>query len=161
MSYKEHHHEQPEALGDTSWLDEWADERKLTPRDAHNMLRTKFSERLAIWREAHPTKDSWVIPFYYTHEEADSLDPTGALWIPSDDIQNVIDRVGRYIHASAVWEMEQELFATGIVVGSVSGPNWLDLQDIVPTVKISRDLLVGSLLREQVEKDFSVIIKQA
>jgi hypothetical protein len=159
MSHEIDNNEQADATDDNAWLDKWAAEHKLTPTDAHEMLKTEFRARIDAWRQEHPGQHSWVIPFHYTHEGADSLARTGALWVPSEGVQSVIDSVGHYIHASAVWEMEQDLFGTGIDVAPLSRPNRLNLQGTVPEMKINRDLLVGSILREQVEKDFNVIIK--
>lgn len=151
--------EQSAALVGSEWLDEWKAEQKLTPESAHEMLRAEFGERLANWRTAHPTDNSWVIPFHYTHEDADNLKPIGGLWIPSDGIQEVINNTDAYIHASATMGMECDLFGTGIDVASLSRPSRLDLQSDVPKINTDRYSLVGSMLREQVEKDFNVIIR--
>ncbi len=148
----------PKFIG-MEWLDEWLDEQRLTPEAAHEMLRTTFGERLAEWRKAHPTENSWVIPFHYKHEDAPSLDPLGALWIPSDGIQMVINSTGSIIHASATFEMEQELFPTGIGNASIFLPYPMDLTGNVPVASVNRYSLVASRLKEQVEKDFGVTVQ--
>lgn len=150
---------EPEQPSTDDWLQEWLDEQKLTPVAAHELLRSTFTERLVAWREAHPGEDSWVIPFHYTHEDGDFMRPMGALWVPSDGVQEVVNRAGAYIHMSAVMDMESHFQGTGMDIAPFSQPSRMDLQGETPVVPIMRDMLLASMLREQVERDFAVRIE--
>lgn len=143
---------------DNSWLDEWNAEQKLNPVDAHEMLRRSFAERLAEWRQNHPGESSWVIAFYYNHEDnEDVFDTKGALWIPPEHIQNIINRVGAYIHMSAMLEMESELFGTGIQTNH-QPPTIMNLDTDVPCVYVNPQFSMVLRHSEQIERDFGVVI---
>ncbi len=150
--------------GETDWLDEWEQEQKLSPEDAHVMLTRTFAERLDAWRRTHPDEDSWIIPFHYEHEDlkdAERLQVKGGLWIPPEEIQGVINRFGSYIHMSAVIDMESALYGTGIDVAPLSQCSRLDLSGEVPVAFVPSYHTVSSVLREQVQHDFGVIIRSS
>lgn len=144
-----------------SWLDEWEAEHRLSPQDAHKMLRTRFAERLDEWRQNHPGENSWVIPFYYTHEDdEDSFNFKGALWIPPEHIQNVINRVGSYIHMSAMFEMESELFGTGIRTNH-QRPSLMNLEGEDPFVYVDPQFVMVLRMQDMIERDFGVTIRSS
>jgi hypothetical protein len=141
------------------WLDEWEAEQKLAPQEAREMLRANFVERLEARRQNHPDEDSWIIPFDYDLGDGDDIDLVGGLWIPPDHIQDVINRVGTYIHMSAVFAMESDLYELGIKASPSLCNSKMDLSGEVPVVYVPSYMTMFSRLREQVEQDFGVVIK--
>src|SRR5664279_1022066 len=83
-----------------AWLTEWENEQKLSPEEGRAMLQNTFRERLEYWRAQGPGCRPWVVPFHYTHVDATSRGPVGALWIPDNGAQEAVEKAGTRIHMS-------------------------------------------------------------
>lgn len=140
------------------WLDEWRDESRLSPEDAHAMLIQTFAERLAAYREEGTDSTLWVVPFHYTHEDAeDQYHPIGALWIPDRDTQEMVNHAGHLVHYALIIDMESATLGTGIKLPGLQIYSHIDLSGDVPQIAARGSLLVlHRPMREQVERDFAV-----
>lgn len=142
------------------WLDEWAREQRLGVEETQTWLRDTFRRRYEQYTQEHPGRQPWVVPFYYQH--VDSVDEelfVGAVWLPDNDTQALVDDVGVLIHHALVMDMEDSVKPVGARLSSLFLSSRLRLVGDTLTVYTGYDyVFTQPEVQEQVLRDFGVQI---